>query len=88
MSKSEYNNATKCQRCATHEQSLITRYDELAVLQKLYIRLEANNLQLVDLLNKECAARKKIETQLVHLRTSTSWRLTAPLRALIRRVRR
>ena len=90
-----------CTHCTTQKQALQARFTELAVLQRLYVRLEAKNKELTgqlqqsatrankltDQLHAERLARTVSEARLAKIHASKFWRLTAPLRALVRMLR-
>ena len=86
----------------TEAETLAARYRELAQLQKRILadaaaqtRLEQQKTRLeTDLaarkaaLAREVAARKAAEQRLAQMQVSLSWRVTAPLRRLVRLLRR
>ena len=90
-----------CAHCMAQKQALQARFTELAVLQKLYVRLEVKNKELTgqlqqsatqvkkltDQLHAERLARAASEARLARFHASKFWRLTAPLRALVRMLR-
>ena len=65
----------------TETEMLAARYRELAQLQKRVLADAAA-------LSREVAARRRAEQKLAQIQASLSWRVTAPLRHLMRLLRR
>lgn len=94
--------AGECPDCAQKDAALGARYRELAQLQKLLLaqqgqqarltlqktRLETDLAARKAALAREVAARKAAEQRLAQMQVSLSWRVTAPLRRLVRLLRR
>jgi hypothetical protein len=73
---------------ATLRADLITRYDELAVMQRIVLELEADLAASRARERASSLACKAVQKRIEYMEKSTSWRITAPLRAIFRRLRR